>query len=173
MGPYVYVQVSRHRETFPTVCALKRPLARVTAHVKVQVMFVLESFATARANLCSLLPVTQLVGGQTGNGAEEFPTLHALIGQLGRMNLLVGSQLTHTGVHFPTLSASEDAALGVSQLMLTQQVHFLEALCAMRTVKRLDIMNTPVSKSVLYGFKAIPTFDANISCFYALCPPVS
>lgn len=173
VGPYVYVQVSWHRETFATVCALKRPLARVTAHVEVQVVFVLEGFATARTNLCSLLPVTQLMGGQTGNGAEEFPTLHALIGQLGRMNLLVGSQLTHTGVHFPTLSACEDTALGVSQLMLNQQVHFLEALSALRTVKLLDTMTTPVSKSVLYRFKAIPTFDANISCFYALCPPVS
>lgn len=136
-------------------------------------MFVFECFAAAHTNLCSLLPVTQLVGCQTGNRAEKFPTLHALIGQLWRMNLLVGSQLTHTGVHFPTLSAREDAVVGVSQLMLTQQVHFLKAFSALRTVKLLDTMNTLVSKFVLYRLKVIPTFDANISCFHALCPPVS
>lgn len=145
----------------------------MTTHVKIKVVLVLERFATMRTNLCFLLSVTQLMSGQAGSRAEKLPALCALIGQLGRMSLLVESQLTHTGVHFTTLSARKDTILGVSQLMLTQQVHFLEAFSTLRTVKLLDTMTTPVSKSVLYRWKAIPTFYANISSFYALCPPVS
>lgn len=61
----------------------------------------------------------------------------------------------------------------MSQLVLTQQVHLLEAFSALRAVKLLDTVNTLVSKFVLHGLKAISTFDANVGCFCALCSSVS
>lgn len=145
----------------------------MAAHVKVQVMLVLEGFAAMYANLCLLLVVSQLVGRETCSRAEEFPALHALVGQLGRVYLLMAPQLAHTGERFSTLSASEDTVLGVSQLMLTQQVHFLKAFPTLGTVELMDAMTTPVSKFFLYRLKTIPTFDANISCICALRSSVS
>ena len=173
VNSYVYVQISGHRESLPTICTLKWPLACVTTHVKVQVLFVFEGFATKCTNLCLLLRVAQLVSGQIRHRAEKFAALLAPIGQLWRMNLLMKLQLTHAGVHLPALLAREHTALLVSQLMLTQQALPFEAFPALRTVKHLDTTYTLVFKFVPHRLKAFPTFDANIICFPALCPPVA
>ena len=145
----------------------------MTAHVKVQVVLFLKSFPAVRTYLSSLPVVTQFVSCQTRAGTEEFPTLHALVGLFRRMALLVASEFTHAGVGFPALFALENTALGVSELVLSQQVHFLEAFPTLGTGKPLDLLRALVSKPILNGFKAVAALDANICRFCALHAPVS
>ena len=145
----------------------------MAANVKVQIIFILKSLPAVRTYLSSLLVVTQFVSRQTRARTEEFPTLHALVGLFGRMNLLVTSKFTHAGVGLPALFALENTLLAVSELVLSQQVHFLEAFPTLGTVKPLDLLRALVSKLFLYGFKAVAALDANVCRFCALQAPVS